>query len=126
LMRFNTETGEQKDIRPPASEDVKLRFNWNAAIALDPHDHKIMYYGSQFLHRTQDEGQTWDIISPDLTSNNPEKQKQPESGGLTKDVTNAENHCTIMTISPSPLNEGTIWVGTDDGKVHLTQDGGKT
>lgn len=125
LVRFNTVTGEQKDIRPPAPSGVKLRFNWNTAIAIDPLDMGILYYGSQFLHKSTNEGNTWQIISPDLTSNNPEKQKQAESGGLTKDVTNAENHCTIMTISPSPVQNGVIWVGTDDGKVQLTRDGGR-
>ncbi len=126
LMRFNTETGEQKDIRPPSPEGVELRFNWNAAIAVDPFDPHILYYGSQFLHKSTDEGRTWKIISPDLTSNDPEKQKQAESGGLTRDVTHAENHCTILTIAPSPLKRGMIWVGTDDGKVQLTQDDGAT
>jgi photosystem II stability/assembly factor-like uncharacterized protein len=126
LVRFNTVTGEQKDIRPPAPSGVKLRFNWNAAIAIDPLDVGTLYYGSQFLHRSTDEGLTWQIISPDLTSNNPEKQKQAESGGLTKDVTHAEDHCTILTISPSPVQNGVIWVGTDDGKVQLTKDGGQT
>jgi photosystem II stability/assembly factor-like uncharacterized protein len=126
LVRFNTVTGELKDIRPPAPSGVNLRFNWNAAIAIDPLDVGILYYGSQFLHRSTDEGKTWQIISPDLTSNNPEKQKQAESGGLTKDVTHAEDHCTILTISPSPVQNGVIWVGTDDGKVQLTKNGGQT
>ncbi len=126
LVRFNTVTGEQKDIRPPAPPGVKLRFNWNAAIAIDPLDDGILYYGSQYLHRSSDEGRTWQTISPDLTSNNPEKQKQAESGGLTKDVTHAEDHCTILTISPSPVQNGVIWVGTDDGKVQLTKNGGQT
>jgi hypothetical protein len=126
LVKFNTVTGEQKDIRPPGPSGVKLRFNWNAAIAIDPLDIGTLYYGSQFLHRSRDEGQTWQIISPDLTSNNPEKQKQAESGGLTKDVTHAEDHCTIITISPSPVQNGVIWIGTDDGKVQLTKNGGQT
>jgi photosystem II stability/assembly factor-like uncharacterized protein len=126
LVRFNTVTGEQKDIRPPAQEGVKLRFNWNSAISVDPLDANTLYYGSQFLHKSVDEGQTWQIISPDLTTNNPAKQKQAESGGLTRDVTNAENHCTILTISPSPVLKGVIWVGTDDGKIQLTRDGART
>ena len=70
-------------------------------------------------------GDSWDIISPDLTTNDPEKTKFLESGGLTYDVTGAEFHCTIISIAPSPLQEGTIWVGTDDGKIQLTKDGGK-
>jgi photosystem II stability/assembly factor-like uncharacterized protein len=126
LVRFNILTGEQKDIRPPSPANVKLRFNWNTAIAIDPLDTKTLYYGSQFLHRSADEGSTWQIISPDLTSNDPEKQMQAESGGLTRDVTQAENHCTIITIAPSPVQSGVIWVGTDDGKVQLTKNGGQT
>jgi photosystem II stability/assembly factor-like uncharacterized protein len=126
LVRFNTVTGELKDIRPPEPEGIKLRFNWNSAIALDPLDSNILYYGSQFLHRSRDQGQTWQIISPDLTTNSPGKQQQSMSGGLTRDVTNAENHCTILTIAPSPVLKGVIWVGTDDGKVQLTRNGGSS
>lgn len=127
LMRFNAKTGERKNIRPaPPSEDVKLRFNWNAAIAIDPFDPATIYYGSQFVHKSTNRGDSWTIISPDLTTNDKEKQKQDESGGLTRDVTAAENHCTILTIAPSPVKQGVIWVGTDDGNVQLTQDGGKT
>jgi hypothetical protein len=105
---------------------MKLRFNWNAALAQDPFNNATIYYGSQFLHKSSDKGSTWEIISPDLTSNDPAKQKQHESGGLTMDATGAENHCTILTIAPSALKQGVIWVGTDDGKVQVTQDGGKT
>lgn len=126
LSRFKIETGERKDIRPPAPEGVKLHFSWNAAIAINPFNPQILYCGSQFVHKSTDEGQNWEIISPDLTTNDPEKQKQTESGGLTKDVTFAENHCTIITISPSPVQNGLTWVGTDDGKVHLTRDEGKS
>jgi len=124
LVRFDLRTGERKDIRPWAPDGVKLRFNWNAAIAADPFRPGMIYYGSQFVHRTTNRGQTWEIISPDLTSNNPEKQRQAESGGLTRDATGAENHTTILTIAPSPVEEELIWVGTDDGRVHLTRSGG--
>jgi len=126
LMRYNKITGGQKDIRPSHPEGIKLRFNWNAGIAIDPLNPKNLYYGSQFLHKSTDRGDTWTIISPDLTTNDPEKQKQYESGGLTLDVTAAENHTTILTIAPSPVQRGVIWVGTDDGNVQVTQDGGKT
>ncbi|HEX9730121.1 MAG TPA: hypothetical protein VGA37_16615 [Gemmatimonadales bacterium] len=125
LMRWNRLTGERKSIRPAHPAGVDLRFNWNAAIALDPFD-QATYYGSQFVHRTADHGHSWTIISPDLTTNDPEKQRQLESGGLTYDVTNAENHTTIMTIAPSPVERGVLWVGTDDGNVQLTRDGGQT
>ncbi|UCE08851.1 MAG: hypothetical protein JSW07_19000 [bacterium] len=126
LKRFDLITGERKDIRPAEPDSVKLRFNWNAAITIDPFDAATIYYGSQFVHKSSDRGDSWTIISPDLTTNDPEKQKQAESGGLTFDVTYAENHCTILTIAPSSVQKGIIWVGTDDGNVQLTQDGGKS
>ena len=125
LYYFDASTGLSRDIVPTES-DVKHRYNWNAGFSIDPFHPATIYLGSQFLHRSRDKGRTWEIISPDLTTNNPEKQKQAESGGLTLDVTNAENHCTILCISPSPVKEGVIWVGTDDGNIQLTQDGGKT
>ncbi|NIR51610.1 hypothetical protein GWO43_23800 [candidate division KSB1 bacterium] len=126
LRRYDLETGEQKLIRPIHPEGVELRFNWNAGIAHDPFSPTTIYYGSQFLHKSTDRGDTWQTISPDLTTNDPEKQRQLESGGLTYDVTQAENFTTIITIAPSPLQEGVIWVGTDDGNVQLTRDGGET
>ena len=126
LIRFNWTTGERRDIRPWAPDGIDLRFNWNAGIAADPFDTKTIYYGSQFLHRSTDRGKSWEIISPDLTTNDTTKQKQAQSGGLTKDVTAAENHTTIMTIAPSAVTRGIVWVGTDDGNVQVTRDGGKT
>jgi len=127
IQRFDLATSGGESIRPPAPDaDTELRFNWNAGIALDPFDPTVLYYGSQFVHRTPDRGETWEIISPDLTTNDPEKQKQRESGGLTLDVTAAENHTTILTIAPSPVERGVIWVGTDDGNVQVTRDGGAT
>ncbi|MCX7895706.1 MAG: hypothetical protein N2447_07115 [Thermoanaerobaculum sp.] len=126
LRRWNLRTGEQKDIRPAGPPGVKLRFNWNAAFAQDPFDPATIYYGSQFVHRSRDRGDSWEIISPDLTTNNPEWQKQAESGGLTPDVTGAENFTTILAIAPSPVQRGVIWVGTDDGRIHVTRDGGQS
>lgn len=127
LGRYDVETGYSYTIRPTALDlETKLRFNWNAAIEQDPFDHSTIYYGSQFLHKSTDKGLTWEIISPDLTTNNPEKQKQTESGGLTLDVTGAENHTTILTIAVSPMEKNVIWVGTDDGNLQLTRDGGKS
>ncbi|MFO7615908.1 MAG: hypothetical protein R6V75_01510, partial [Bacteroidales bacterium] len=113
-------------IRPIHPDGAKLRFNWNAAIAHDPFDKTTIYYGSQFIHKSNDRGDNWTIISPDLSTNDPEKQKQNESGGLTYDITSAENHCTIIAISPSPIRKNEIWAGTDDGNVQLTRDGGNT
>ena len=126
LIRFNWKTGERKSIRPPGPDGVTLRFNWNAGIAQDPFDPNTIYYGSQFVHKSTNRGDDWSIISQDLTTSDATKQNQQESGGLTKDVTAAENHCTILTIAPSTVQRDVVWVGTDDGNVQVTQDGGKT
>ncbi|HVT59373.1 MAG TPA: hypothetical protein VHR45_13350 [Thermoanaerobaculia bacterium] len=125
LTRFDLRTGEFKDIRPAAPDGVKLRFNWNSGLAVDPFEPGTLYYGSQFLHKSTDRGKSWTIISHDLTSNNPAWQKQSESGGLTPDVSGAENYTTILAIAPSPVARDVIWVGTDDGRVQVTRDGGK-
>jgi photosystem II stability/assembly factor-like uncharacterized protein len=124
LFYFDVKTGISRNIVPSESA-VKHRYNWNAGFAVDPFEPATIYLGSQFVHRSRDKGYTWEIISPDLTTNDPEKQKQQNSGGLTFDVTNAENHTTILCIAPSPVQRGVIWVGTDDGHVQLTTDGGK-
>ena len=125
--RYDRVTGNFKMVRPTHPDPtVQLRYNWNAAIAIDPFDNQTLYFGSQFVHKSGNQGHEWDIISPDLTTNDPEKQKQHESGGLTMDATGAENHCTILAITPSSLEKGLLWVGTDDGNVQLTRDGGKT
>jgi photosystem II stability/assembly factor-like uncharacterized protein len=127
LARYDRQTGHSIMIKPTHPDaKVKLRFNWNSAFAQDPFDKSTIYYGSQFVHKSTDKGNTWEIISPDLTTNDPEKQKQGESGGLTMDATGAENHCTILAITPSTLEKGTIWASTDDGNVQVTRDGGKT
>jgi photosystem II stability/assembly factor-like uncharacterized protein len=127
LSRYDMNTGEQKLIRPaPANHEEELRFNWNAGLAQDPFNADTIYYGSQYVHKSIDRGETWSIISKDLSTNNPEWQRYKESGGLTPDVTAAENHTAIITIAPSTIKEGVIWVGTDDGRIHVTQDGGKT
>lgn len=124
LRRFDRETGNQKLIKPIHPDNIPLRFNWNAAIEQDPFDTRTIYYGSQFVHKSTDRGNTWAIISPDLTTNDPEKQNQRDSGGLTYDVTGAENYTTITAMSASPLEQGVLWVGTDDGNVQVTRDGG--
>jgi photosystem II stability/assembly factor-like uncharacterized protein len=126
LSRWNLRTGERKDIRPSAPQGRSLRFNWNAGIALDPFNPDGVYYGSQYVHRSANRGDAWTTISPDLTTNRQEWQNQGRSGGITPDVTGAENFTTIMTIAPSPLERGVIWVGTDDGRVHVTRDDGAT
>ena len=124
--RYDLVTGHTQLIKPVHPKGEKLRFNWNAAIAQDPFDEDAIFYGSQYVHYSTDRGNNWEIISPDLTTNDPEKQKQHESGGLTYDATGAENFTTILAIEPSSLNRNIIWVGTDDGNVQLTTDRGKT
>ncbi len=126
IQRTRKSTGESKDIQPlPAESEPKYRFNWNTPIHLSPNREDTVYLGSQFLLRTRDRGESWEKLSDDLTTNDPQKQRQIESGGLTPDNSTAENHCTIYTISESPLNERLIWVGTDDGNLQVTRDGGK-
>lgn len=125
LLRWNLRTGERKDIRPSPPQGMqRLRFNWNAGIAIDPFDPNALYFGSQFVHRSTNRGESWTTISPDLTTNRAEWQNQARSGGLTPDVTGAENFTTIIAIAPSPIERGVIWAGTDDGRVHVTRDGG--
>ncbi|WP_159015529.1 VPS10 domain-containing protein [Cognatiluteimonas profundi] len=126
IGRVNRITHEYRDIQPRANYKEKLRWNWNAPIALSPTDKDTLYIGSQFLFRSHDHGQTWDRISPDLTTNDPKKQLQEQSGGITVDNSAAEMHTTIYSISESPKDSKVIWVGTDDGNVQVTRDGGKS
>ncbi|MDX2430552.1 MAG: hypothetical protein QNK35_06450, partial [Bacteroides sp.] len=124
VRRVDLETGGQVNIKPAKTGEEELRFNWNAAIAQDPFQKDVVYFGSQFVHKSADRGDSWQIISPDLTTNDTAKQKFNESGGLTYDVTGAENHTCILAIAPSPVETGVIWVGTDDGNIQLSTDGG--
>ena len=125
VSRYDWQTGNNYSVKPTHPDpNVKLRFNWNSAINIDPNENNIIYFGSQFVHKSTDKGETWEIISPDLTTDDKEKQKQSESGGLTMDATGAENHCTILVIEPAPIEPNTLWVGTDDGRVHVSQNGG--
>ena len=129
--RYDHRTGQLRDINPypnnpmGAGADVlKYRFQWNFPIVFSPHDPNTMYLGSNVLFKTTNEGQSWEIISPDLTRN--DKSKQGSSGGpITKDNTSIEYYDTIFTVMESPVQAGTIWVGTDDGLVQLSRDGGK-
>ena len=125
--RYNVKTGESWYVKPPAPDlKTTLRFNWNAAIAQDPFSNSTIYFGSQHLHRSTNKGASWEIISPDLTTNDSAKIDQRNNGGISIDITGAENFCTIMTIAPSSKDNNVIWAGTDDGNVQLTKDGGKT
>lgn len=127
VSRYDWVTGNNYRVKPTHPDpEMELRFNWNSAINIDPFDNSTIYFGSQFVHKSTDKGLTWEVISPDLTTNDPEKQKQMDSGGLTIDATGAENFTTILVIEPSPVEKGMIWTGSDDGKVFFTQNGGKT
>lgn len=101
------------------------RYNWDSPIHISPHDPRVVYFGGNVLFKSTDYGQSWQVISPDLTTN--DKSKQQSSGGrIYTDNTAAEFHCTILTIAESPVRPGVIWVGTDDGNIQVTQDGGAT
>lgn len=125
IGRVNRKTHETRAIQPLAQYNEKdLRYNWNTPIHVSKTG--TLYIGSQFLFRSKDHGQTWERISPDLTTNDPQKQKQEESGGVSVDNSSAETHTTIYSIVESPKNPNLIWAGTDDGNLQLTRDGGKT
>ena len=126
LARIDLRNGNQSSIQPVQPDTVPLRFAWNAAIAADPKDPNGVYFGSQMVHHSANRGGTWTTLSGDLTTNDPEKLKQAESGGLTIDATQAENHCTILCIAPNPLRPEELWVGTDDGRIQHSRDGGAT
>jgi len=127
IGRVNRHTHEIRPIKPfPNYGEKKLRFNWNAPIHMSPNEKGTIYIGAQVLFRSRNHGQSWERISPDLTTNDPEKQKQEESGGVTVDNSFAEMHTSIYSISESPKNGQVIWVGTDDGNVQITRDGAKT
>jgi hypothetical protein len=130
----DTRTGTQKTIYPypnrvgsvgDAMISHKYRFNWNSPIALSPINPKVVYFGGNVLFKSTDYGMSWQVISPDLSTNDPKKQES-SGGPIVVDNTAAEFHCTIITIAPSPLDSNVIWVGTDDGNVQVTRDGGKT
>ena len=127
IGRVNRYTHETRPIQPlPNYGEKKLHFNWNTPIHMSPNEKGTIYIGAQFLFRSRDHGQSWQRISPDLSTNDPEKQKQEESGGVTIDNSAAEMHTSIYSISESPKNGQIIWVGTDDGNLQITRDGAKT
>ncbi len=126
VWRYDMTLNQNKTIQPlPVKGDPKLRFNWNAPISLSTHKPDRIYIGSQFVHMSEDMGDSWTKISKDLTTNDKNKQNQADSGGLSKDNSGAENHCTIFTINESPIDQNVVWVGTDDGNVQVTKNGGK-
>lgn len=127
IVHADIKQGKAFGVKPQqALNDEKLRFNWNTPIMIGQKNKRNLYIAAQYLYKSVDEGRNWTKISPDLTTNNKEKQKQEESGGLSADNTSAENHCTIFTMTESPLDDQLIWAGTDDGNLQYTTDGGKT
>ncbi len=124
LSRFSLAINQAKTIRPTAPYAAPpYRFNWNAPILISPHDSKTIYAGGNFLFRSRDRGDSWEIASPDLTTNDPKKQ-QDSGGPITLDNSGAESHCTIVTIAESPLEKGVLWCGSDDGNVQVSRDDG--
>jgi len=130
--RYNKLTGQEKQYYVGATnmyghnpKDLKFRFQRVSPIHISPHDPNVIYHASQYLHKTTDEGVTWETISPDLTANEPDKQVISGSP-ITRDITGEEFYSTIYAVQESPLEKGLIWVGANDGPVHMTRDGGKT
>ncbi len=127
VSRINKVTEKSVNIKPQqGAGEEKLRWNWNSPIVTGASNKKNLYIASQYLYKSTDQGRNWNRISPDLTTNDPLKQKQENSGGLSADNTSAENHCTIFTLTESPMDENTIWAGTDDGNLQFTTNAGKT
>ena len=131
LTRYDRRTGQLRDINPypenpmgSGADVLKYRFQWNFPILFSPHDPDTLYAAANVLFRSTNEGQSWEVISPDLTRN--DKSKQGASGGpITKDNTSVEYYDTIFAVMESPIQKGTIWTGSDDGLVHLSRDGGR-
>ncbi len=132
ITRLDMRTREERYIQPyppgPAGGGAdleKYRFNWNSPVLMSPSNPDVLYYGANVLFKTADRGETWSIVSPDLTTN--DKEKQRSSGGpISTDNTRAEFHCTIVSLAESPRDPAVIWAGTDDGNLQVTRDGGKT
>ncbi len=131
VVRYNEKTRQYRQVEVwpeythghPA-DDVKYRFQWAFPLLISPHDHNTVYVGSQYLHRTTNGGQSWEIVSPDLTLN--DKSKQGFSGGLTPDNIGVEYADVIYAIAESPVKKGVLWCGTNDGLVQVSRDNGKT
>jgi len=127
LLRLNRQLGEIKNIPPVASGDEEaLRFNWNTPLLVSEANVGTIYYGSQYLHKSTDRGESWQTISPDLTTDDPKRQRQDSTGGITIDNSTAENNATIYSIAESLLDPQLLWVGSDDGLIHLSKNGGES
>ncbi len=125
IVNYREHAPADAPVTPRTGLPAKFRFNWRAPLVMSPHNPRTLYLGGSHLFKTVDGGRWWQIISPDLSSNDAVKT-DPNSGGLTRDTSGAETHCTITAISESPRAPGVIWVGTDDGLVHVTRNGGAT
>ncbi len=132
LSRYDHRTGSERNVSPwpenpsgHGGEDMRYRFQWTAPIAGSPHDPKVIYYGANVIFRTADGGQSWAVISPDLTRNDKSKQKWA-GGPITGDNTGVETYDTVFVIAESPVKKDLIWAGSDDGLIHVTEDGGKS
>ncbi len=131
ITRYDHRTGQEQEVSPwpdnymgEGAADLKYRFQWTFPITISPHDPNVIYAGAQVIFKSADAGQSWTVISPDLTRN--DKSKQGSSGGpITQDNTGIEYYDTVFAIAESPVQEGLIWAGSDDGLVHLTRDGGR-
>lgn len=133
ISRFDARTRTQVSIRAyPDSQtgqkaaDMKYRFQWNAPIRVSPHNSNVVYHASQYIHRSSDKGKSWEVISPDLTRNNPERQGYSGDTGVSRDNTGVEVYNTIFALEESPKVPGLIWTGADDGRMNITRDNGKT
>jgi photosystem II stability/assembly factor-like uncharacterized protein len=125
--RINLKTTKSVGIKPQEAQgEEKLRWNWNTPIVTGVKGTHNLYMGAQYLYKSTNQGRNWGKISNDLTTNDKSMQQQDSSGGLSADNTSAENHCTIFTMTESPLDDQNIWVGTDDGNLQVTTNGGKT
>lgn len=131
LTRYNHERGTVRSISVwpdnpmgHGAEDMKYRFQWNFPIFFSPHDPNKLYTASNHLHASTNEGESWELLSPDLTRNDPSKLKS-SGGPITQDNTSVEYYCTIFAAAESPVTPGVLWTGSDDGLVHLSRDGGK-
>jgi photosystem II stability/assembly factor-like uncharacterized protein len=132
LTRYDHALRQKRDVSPwpartagMAARDYKYRFQWTSPVVLSPHDPNVLYMCGNRVFRSTDEGASWEIISPDLTRNDPDKQR-PSGGPITKDHTGVEVYCTIFAFAESPLQRGLLWAGSDDGLVHVSKDGGRT
>ena len=132
IERTDRKTGEVREILHypqlqlgQAARDLKYRFQWNAPIRLSPHDPDVLYHASQVVHMSKDHGQSWTVVSPDLTTNNVEQQDY-SGGAITRDNTGVEVYNTVFAFEESPHARGLFWAGSDDGRVHLSRDSGSS